>query len=239
MSARDAHAVAVLNRCTVLDDTDAKAIVAALQTQVTRDFAKAWGIDGRLSFVPKAKTTGWQGKWNLLLLDTSDEAGALGYHDLTPEGLPLGKVFAKTDQAYGQKVSVTASHELLEMLLDPHINLCAEDTKRGVFAAYEASDAVEADELGYDIAGVTVSDFVTPEYFDPAAQGRPNTQFSFRSNVHAPFTLAPGGYESVYVSGKGWTQHTAREGGAKVADRPKVGSRRERRGLANLERSAA
>ena len=32
----------------------------------------------------------------MLVLDTSDQAGALGYHDVTPQGLPLGKVFAKT-----------------------------------------------------------------------------------------------------------------------------------------------
>lgn len=229
-SARDAHQVAVLNRCSVVSDADVKAIVAALQVQASRDFAKVWGIDAKLTFIPKTQTTGWQGKWQLVFLDTSDEANALGYHDLSPEGLPLGKVFAKSDLQYGAAVSVTASHELLEMLLDPYISLCAEDPARGVFVAYEASDAVEADELGYRINGVTVSDFVTPEFFDPTAAGRSGEKFSFRENVRAPFQLAPGGYESVYVPGKGWTQNTARmEGDVLAADRPRVGSRRERR----------
>lgn len=235
MTSSRAHAVAVLNRSTVLSDSDASAIVAALQIQASRDFAAVWGIDAKLTFIPKAQTTGWEGKWNLLLLDTSDEANALGYHDLTPEGLPVGKVFAKTDLQYRAVVSVTASHELLEMLLDPFISLCAEDPKRGVFVAYEASDAVEADELGYAINGVTVSDFVTPAFFDPTATGRKGETFSFKRHVHAPFELAPGGYESVYVPGRGWTQHTARDAGARASDRPRVGSRRERRRAPTLE----
>jgi hypothetical protein len=229
MPQRYAFPVAVLNRCTVLTDAEAKAIVAALQTQASRDFARVWGIDAALTFVPKASTTGWQGKWNLLLLDDSDTAGALGYHDMTPEGLPLGKVFAGTDLKYGYKPSVTASHELLEQLLDPYINLTAEEPKRGWFVAYEACDAVEDDALGYAIGGVQVSDFVTPEFFDHTAAGRKGEKFSFRGNVHAPFALAPGGYEGVWVPGKGWTQRTAKKDGTAVADRPKVGSRRERR----------
>jgi hypothetical protein len=33
--------------------------------------------------------------WWLVFLDNSDQAGALAYHDLTNEGLPLSKVFVK------------------------------------------------------------------------------------------------------------------------------------------------
>jgi hypothetical protein len=42
----------------------------------------------------------------------------VGYHDLTNEGLPLGKVFAGSDMVNGYNWTVTASHELLEMLID-------------------------------------------------------------------------------------------------------------------------
>jgi hypothetical protein len=240
MPSRTAHNVAVLNRSSVVTDPQAAKIVEALQIQASKDFAAVWGIDARLRFVPSTDVKSWRGAWNLVLLDTSDEANALGYHDLTPEGLPLGKVFAKSDLAAGALVSVTASHELLEMLLDPNINLTAEDPARGVFVAYEASDAVEADELGYDIGAVRVSDFVTPAFFDPTAAGRAGARFSFRGNVHAPFKLAPGGYESVFVPGRGWTQNTAREQ-ANATDRPRVGSRRERRAArtGDWQRSAA
>jgi len=42
-----------------------------------------------------------------------------GHHDLTPDGLPVGKSFAGTDKHFGHSWTVTASHELLEMLADP------------------------------------------------------------------------------------------------------------------------
>jgi hypothetical protein len=229
MPSRFAHNVAVLNRSSALTDAEAEAIVDALQVQATRDFAPAWGIDARLRFVPKGDTRSWTGRWNLLLLDTSDEADALGYHDLTPEGLALGKVFCKTAAAGGDSVSATASHELLEMLLDPYLNLTALDTERGYFVAYEASDAVEADDLGYEIDGVLVSDFVTPAFFDPQAAHRPDAEFSYMRSVTRPFELAEGGYEMVFAPGRGWLQRSRRSGGARALDRARVGSRRERR----------
>jgi hypothetical protein len=38
-------------------------------------------------------------------------------------GFPIGKVFAASDLKAGTSWTVTASHELLEMLGDPNINL--------------------------------------------------------------------------------------------------------------------
>jgi len=40
--------------------------------------------------------------WWVVVLDNSDQAGALGYHDLTSAGLPISKVFAGTDKQYGK-----------------------------------------------------------------------------------------------------------------------------------------
>jgi hypothetical protein len=224
--ARRLHLVAILNRSSVLTDSDVARIVAALQKQVTNHFAPAWGIGARLKFVPKADLEGWKGAWNLVVLDTSDEATALGYHDFTPEGLPVGKAFAKTDQLYGALPSVTLSHELLEMLGDPEINLCAE-ARDGTVYAYENCDAVEADQLGYQVDGVTVSDFVTPEWFSDSLAGH-EVRFDFRGHVSGPFELAAGGYISIRRPGQGWTQVFADE--VDPLARPRVGSRRERRG---------
>ncbi len=116
--------VSVINASTVLTDDQVKVALPALQTQVRRDFAPAWGVDADLSFVPQGSKP-VPGSWWLVILDNSDQAGALGYHDLTEEGLPLGKVFAGTDKHYGNEWTVTASHELLEMLGDPDVNLTA------------------------------------------------------------------------------------------------------------------
>ena len=121
---------------------------AAAQKQVTNDFAPGLGVDADLRIVPDSASAN-PGEWWLTILDNSDQAGALGYHDVTPEGLPIGKVFAKTDLQFSEKWSVTASHELLEMLGDPNINLCVlqESSTGGRLYAYEVCDACEAGQV--------------------------------------------------------------------------------------------
>src|SRR5213594_2301364 len=139
--------VAVINASTVLKDADAGKAVPALQAQIHNDFAPAWGVDADLVFIPKGSEPP-AGAWWLAILDNSDQAGALGYHDLTDEGLPLGKVFAASDITYGYEWTVTASHELLEMLADPDINLTVfvqSDATRGLIYMHEVCDACEAD----------------------------------------------------------------------------------------------
>src|SRR6266852_514158 len=113
--------VAVINQSQSLTDDQVSQAVPALQAQVSNDFAPAWGIDADVTFVPGSQPA--PGSWALVIFDNSDQPGALGYHDLTVEGLPLGKVFAGTDIQYGLQWTITASHELLEMLADADIDL--------------------------------------------------------------------------------------------------------------------
>ena len=114
--------ISIVNSSTVLTDAEVRPMVDALQQQVNDDFRSPWGIDADLTFIPSGATPP-AGTWWLVILDDSDQAGALGYHDLTPDALPMGKVFAGTDLKLGYTWSITASHELLEMLADPNINL--------------------------------------------------------------------------------------------------------------------
>lgn len=159
--------IVIINESTVVSDAEVEQYVEALQIQIDRDFVPPWGLPAELVAL-SANDPIPKGAWWIALLDNSDQAGALGYHDVTIEGLPLGKVFAKTDLQYGAKVSVTLSHELLEMLADPHINLCAlvEHRTSTSLYAYEVGDPVESDVDGYEIKGVTVSDFVFPAWFE-------------------------------------------------------------------------
>jgi hypothetical protein len=103
--------IQIINQSTVVSDSDIKDYTEALQIQVTRDFSQHWNINCVLTFVPKGQTPD-PNQWWLVVLDDSNVQNALGYHDLTPKALPLGKVFAKTDLQYGDAVSVTMSHEL-------------------------------------------------------------------------------------------------------------------------------
>ena len=233
--------IAVKNLSGVVQDTDIQAAMPAFQTQVSQDFCgSGWGIDATLQFLHKHDKVP-AGAWLLGIFNDADQAGALGYHDLTKAGLPIGKVFARTTIDNGGKWTVTFSHELLEMLADPNINLCAFDEEARRLYAYEVCDAVEADSLGYDINGITVSDFVLPGWFEPMHAGK-SERFAFKSHVKGPFQLLPGGYIGYYdLAGGGWQQLSARTasdarslhaqtaGPIPYAERAGVGSRRERR----------
>ena len=231
--------VALINASTCLGDDAVLAMLPALQTQVTRDLAPAWSLDGAdLEFL----VTGQGGAapsyaWWLVFLDNSDQADALGYHELTSQALPIGKVFAKTDQEYGQQVSVTASHELLEMLVDPHIDRTASVSFRGhkVKVAIEPGDPVEADRYAYDIGGIAVSDFVLPEFYGLAPFGAPKA-FDLKGYVTQPMQILEEGYLSVNDGGgDGWTQVMGERISLPHLLAPPPGSRRFRRRLAEVE----
>jgi len=200
--------IAVVNRCTVLgDEEEIRRGVNALQIQCDRDFARYYGITAKLSFVSKNQTPP-PNQWWLLILDDSTQAGALGFHDLTSQGLPQGKVFARTDLELGDEWTVTTSHELLEMLGDPSINKTVsvemEDHHVRQYM-YEVCDACERDKFGYKIDGVQVSDFVTPQWFEPLAINETNPQFDHMRKINQPFELLDGGYIGIN-DGNGWTK---------------------------------
>lgn len=222
--------IGVIHKSTAVTAQEVQAALPALQTQVSRDFAPVWGIDANLTFVPDGSVPP-PDSWWLVVFDNSDQAGALGYHDVTTQGLPMGKVFAGSDKKYGYQWTVTLSHELLEMLADPEINLTVFDQPTGSTGrlyAYEVCDACEADQYGYDINGTLVSDFVYPAWFQAS---RTNGQCDHGGHIKVPFELLPGGYIGIFdvTGGTGWTQLTPPGAMLRYDSRPHVGSRRERR----------
>ena len=145
----------------------------------------------------------------------------------------MGKVFAGTDLKYGSQWSVTASHELLEMLGDPNINLTVfvqNDQSTGILYAYEVCDACEADQFAYKIGNVAVSDFVFPSWFE-SFRTAGSAQFDQTNQIQNPLQLLTGGYIGVFDvnSGSGWQQQTAEKKPTDTLSRGNVGSRRERR----------
>jgi hypothetical protein len=225
----------VINASTEASDQMIEWLVAALQKQVTRDFFPIWGINAQLFFVPKSGAPN-PAHWQLVFLDNADVAGALGYHDLTLTGLPLGKVFIRTTELDDSAWSVTASHELMEMLVDPYVDSAVIQLNvdgTGTAYATEVCDACENDSNGYVINDFKVSDFVTPEWFGPPTL-EPNARYDFMGHILAPLQLLPGGYIGVLNIGSssGWQQslgHTAK------ASTP-LGSRRRLRTIPHSQR---
>lgn len=196
------------NESTMVTDQQVYDVIKAIQVQVTRDFFPAWSINAQLNTwdVHQAAT-----QWQLIFLDDTDQANALGYHMLTPNGLPLAKVFVKTTFNAGLRWSVVASHEVLEMLVDPYCDkvIFNQDTPNtGTMFACEVCDPVESDEMGYDVGSIRVSNFIYPSWFQPGMQG----PYDFLGQIAAPLTIGTNGYMSFFKVGQNnnqWQQSFA------------------------------
>lgn len=216
-----------INEATALPEKDVFNIAWACNHQLAYHMGRAgWRSDVRCVYVPKAvgvpDPTLLAGKCVLHFLDTSDQPGALGYHDSDGTEIASAKVFVKTIQESGDVVSEVASHECLELAVDPQCTYSAltGDGKR--LYALEVGDPVQG--TGYDVGepeghavGVQVANFALPGYFDP----RCNTgKIDFRGALTQPFTLTPGGYMSfidLADMAKGWQQEFGAERSASPA----------------------
>lgn len=222
--------IQIVNESTVVSDKEIASYVPALQIQISRDFAPIWGADATLEFVPKGGKLDSEKCW-LGVFDHSDQAGALGYHDVTPNGMPIGKVFAADGAKYGNSLSVTISHELVELLGDPSCEDCMFDEASNRFFCKEAADAVEDDSLGYKIGGVLVSDFVTPDWFCANATA-PGTKYDFLGHCKHPLQILTGGYIGyldLHNAALGFQEITADKRSQEILDKKQAGSRRDRR----------
>ncbi|WP_372522496.1 hypothetical protein [Sulfuricaulis sp.] len=190
--------IACFNKATTALGVDFDALIAALQVYVDKFVAPVWGTPAKL-----IKSKGFvKGAWAMVFLDNADQPGALAYHDLTPDGLPQSKVFVKTTLENHDLVSVSASHELVEMLVDPAINLMTTGPDPKVIYAYESADPVEA--LSFRVKGISMSDFVYPSYFE-AFHKPGSVPFDHLKKVTKPFQVLAGGYQIIFKNGK-WSQ---------------------------------
>jgi hypothetical protein len=187
--------IACFNQATVPLGVDFDELIAAMQEYVTTYVTPVWGTPAKL-----VKTTGFQkGAWAMVFLDNADQPGALAYHDLTPDDLPVSKVFVKTTLEDKQLVSVSASHELVEMLVDPAINMMTTGPNPKLTYAYESADPVE--ESSFAVNKIQMSDFVYPAYFEVFRKPK-SVQFDQLKLVTKPFQILKGGYQIVMKNGK-------------------------------------
>jgi hypothetical protein len=194
-----APSIAVFDKSTVgLGDLSLAALVTAMQEYVDKCVAPVWGTPAKLLL-----TKGFKAKaWALVFLDDADAADALAYHELTPDGFPISKVFVRTINKARESLSVSASHELVEMLVDPAINLYTTGPDAKAMYAYESADPVEA--LSFPVKGLDMSDFVFPAWFEDFHKPR-SRKFDWMGKVDKPFQLLSGGYQILWKNGR-WTQ---------------------------------
>src|SRR5581483_61067 len=159
-----------------------------------------WSVTATVMYLPSPKSIP-AGVWPVQLVK-SLPPGEGGFH-MDKHKQPYSKVIA-TPGSDGW--TVAASHEVLEMLVDPYGNRLQSSVAievkgekiqdgTGQFGyLVEACDPCEADKYGYSINGVVVSDFITPHFYDPLVT--PGTRYSFTGAIKGPRQILPGGYIS-------------------------------------------
>jgi hypothetical protein len=173
-------------------DIDLKEILrvtSALQKQVARDFGPIWDVTATVDGFASLEEIPL-GYWPVTIKE--DVKNAAGFH-VDKNGQPFAVVEA------GDSWSLTASHEVLEMLADPFGNRLiaggspVKDQGRVEFLV-EVCDPSEAEDFAYTVNDVLVSDFYTPRYFDPVRnEGVP---YSFTNAITQPRQVLKGGYLS-------------------------------------------
>jgi hypothetical protein len=206
--------------------------IRAINRQIEEDFAPYWSLgatlrlEGRSSNTPgKQSLADLRGDAILYLWDKVDVEDALGYHDSNNRGIPYGFVFTELAKQLKENWTVTLSHEALELIGDPEVNLLVvgphpSNPKVDVFFWYELCDAVQAET--YKIDGIEVSNFLLPLYFTSGDEtgGRND----FLGQVHDGKTLRsfgvnPGGYIGYFNPSTGEHETFARRGDKKAAQR--------------------
>jgi hypothetical protein len=163
-------------------------ISAAIQKQIIRDFTPLWMIEATIDAFPKPEDVP-VGYWPIYIVDTFQSGG----QHRTRHNQPFGLV------ALGTSWSLAASHEALEMLVDPSGDRLVAgsspmpDQGRVEFLV-EVCDPCQNEDHAYTVNGFLVSDFCTPEYFDPV--GVRGARYSYTGAITAPHQVLKGGYLS-------------------------------------------
>jgi hypothetical protein len=198
--------IAILNQSTLVSNADAATMTQAVASQIRLDAAPLWDrAPAAVVFYtdPSAVPPAAHG---IAIVDTIQDQpqGVLGFHTEDKGGKLWGVVAAKPELDNGAhvttgdwSVSSVLSHEVLEMFVDAHCNLWANDGKGSAYS-FEVCDPVEAPS--YTVRNVSVSNFVTPAWFDPLAAA--DAQFDQLGLLKKAFSILKGGYVVYESEGK-------------------------------------
>lgn len=160
-------------------------VAAALQIQATRDVAPIWHCSANVSAfaVLEDVPTGY---WPIVVVEAP---GHLEGFNVDAQGTPYALV------QFGPGWALRASHECTELLVDPY----GHETRPGqspkpdqgyVDFLVELCGPCAGRESAYEINGVSVSDFCTPDYFLRDSSAR----YSYTGAVTRPGEVLRGGY---------------------------------------------
>jgi hypothetical protein len=235
----------------------------ALQLQIRRDFAPVWGFYAEITSYPSGAQSVPASSWMLHIVDDVKTLARLesqrdhqdvaipGLHLETAAGAPQAHVLVDrssagnsdgVSQSNGQPWSIVASHELVEMLVNPYCNRAAWrllDRKSGEVEFYALEIADPCESLGFEYvvsletqrvetatAGgrieIQVSDFVYPSWFHRLGKApyHHNYQGNSDARIDEPFQIGRGASAAVFSRKRGWFRRDSDGGDAKIPGRP-------------------
>jgi hypothetical protein len=218
-----------------ISDEEVQVVIRSINRQIDEDFEPYWSFGARLRLEgnstskPSAQSlVDMRGDAILFLWDKANVKDATGYHESNNSGIPCGYVFTELSKKLGEQWSVTLSHEALELVGDPQINLLVQGphpngSKKVVFHSFEMCDAVQ-DET-YEIDGVKVSNFVLPLYFTESDETGGRNDFLGRQHNGKKlksFGINPGGDVSFFNPATGKYGDYSRKGDKRAARRMEI-----------------
>jgi len=185
--------LAIVSETEAVSPSDLMVVAAALQKQASRDLEPIWDISATVDAFAKLEDVPLD-YWPMIVRDDIG-FNAAGIH-LDKNRQPFALISSSNDR---DTWSLTASHEALEMLVDPFGDrLVAGDSPKAgqgrVNFLVEVCDPSEAAAFAYSINSVLVSDFYTPHFFDPITAS--GVRYSFTDAIKQPRSILDGGYLS-------------------------------------------
>jgi hypothetical protein len=192
--------VALIDMSATISATELAEVAGALNEQVQADVAPAWKVAASVGAYPEAPV----GTWRIELHDTIDQPGAAGYH-ADEQGQPYAKV-ALADGEW----TVSASHELIEMIVDPFGSRLHSARLLAGWSGPELPSRVRylmepgdpCERITYEVGGVLVTDFVLPHFYRSSG-AISDAGYSHTGAVKAPLEILDGGYISFFDSHSG------------------------------------
>jgi hypothetical protein len=177
----DSSEVVLIDQTGTVSLEQMQGFVEALQQQVDQDLAPYWDVRADISSLGAADAVP-AGKWPIRIVNVVSEGYGVHSND---QGQPYAEVLNNN------LLSSTLSHELLEMLVNPMgnrmkqaANLDTQSAETQVCYLVEVCDPCEMSS--YPIAGVAVSNFILPSFYEQSATGR----VDFLGKLAGPLPLA-------------------------------------------------
>jgi hypothetical protein len=199
--------IAVVNRATRIASAEAAKMTSAVQLQLDTQVSLLWErLPPSCSYFADPLSVPGDHE-QIVIFDSPDQAGVLGYHTEGPDGGAYAKVFVDPvldngggildGGQSGVSVASVLSHEAAELFIDASVNGWYDGPTRSEGSSYaaEIADPVQGDTypiVMLDGAQVLVSNFVGPAWFDELSST--NARRDWMGITTKPFEIARGGY---------------------------------------------